>query len=346
MRSFCAREYDRKSERFYRSKASDSKLLAEPRTWRGSPVDFTIQQLRLLQEVATRGTIAAAAAAIGYTPSAVSQQLAGLERAVGMAVLERVGRNVRLTDAGRELVRHADELLARVEETKVALERIEGEARGEMLISVYESVGSTLLAPLLTLLASRHPALRLRSRFLDPEVAIDAVAMGELDLAFTIDYADAPEKTRADVVRELALDDHFSLIVPADDPLTGPTVGLEEVADRPFVSSPPHLSCGRCVVMACRRQGFEPDIVHQLDDYPTTLRLVAAGVGVSLVPSLGLLDMPPGVRAIPLRTAVVRQVQLAYRTASAERPAIVAIQAALADVVADLDIAHGSPQAA
>lgn len=309
-------------------------------------MEFTIQQLRLLREVATRGTIAAAAAAIGYTPSAVSQQLAGLERAVGTPPLERVGRNVRLTDAGRELVRHADDILARVEETQVALERLQGEARGELSISVYESVGSTLLAPLLRLLAVRHPALRLRSQFLDPEFAIDALAMGELDLAFTIDYADAPEEPRTDVIRELVLNDQFYLVVPDDDHLTGPTVSLDKVADRPFVASPPHLSCGRYVVMACRRHGFEPDVVHQLDDYPTTLRLVAAGVGVSLVPSLGLVDVPPGVRTIPLRTPVARQVQLAYRTASADRPAIGAIRTALADVVDGLETIGGEHKAA
>ncbi|MGI9616140.1 MAG: LysR substrate-binding domain-containing protein [Acidimicrobiales bacterium] len=309
-------------------------------------MDFTIQQLRLLREVATRGTIAAAAAAVGYTPSAVSQQLASLERAVGTPPLERVGRNVRLTDAGRELVHHGDEILARVEETQVAIERLQGEARGELSISVYESVGSTLLAPLLKLIAVRHPALRLRSRFLDPEFAIDSLAMGELDLAFAIDYADAPEEPRTDVIRELVLNDQFFLVVPDDDDLTGPTVSLDKVADRPFVASPPHLSCGRYVVMACRRHGFEPDVVHQLDDYPTTLRLVAAGVGVSLVPSLGLVDVPPGVRAIPLRTPVVRQVQLAYRTASADRPAIGAIRTALADVVADLETIGDQPKAA
>ena len=308
-------------------------------------VDFTIQQLRLLREVATRGTIAAAAAAVGYTPSAVSQQLAGLERALGTPPLERVGRNVRLTDAGRELVRHADDLLARVEETQVAIERLQSEARGELSISVYESVGTTLLAPLLRLLAERHPALRLRSQFLDPEFAIDSLAMGELDLAFTIDYADAPEEPRIDVIRTLVLNDQFYLVVPDDDPLNGQTVSLDEVADRPFIASPPDLSCGRYVVMACRRHGFEPDVVHQLDDYPTTLRLVAAGVGVSLVPSLGLVDAPPGVRAMPLRTPVVRQVQLAYRAASAERPAIKAVRAALADVVADLDTVD-EPEAA
>lgn len=314
-------------------------------------MDFTLQQLRLLREVATRGTIAAAASAVGYTPSAVSQQLAGLERAVGVAVLERVGRNVRLTDAGRELVDHADQLLTGVEAAQVALERLQGEARGELKVSVYESVGSTLLAPLLSLLAARHPHLRLRTQFMDhnPEEAIDRLAMGDLDIAFATDYPDAPEEPRAGIVRELLLDDRFALVVAEDDPLIGPTVSLGQVADRPFIASSPAVSCGRYVVTACRQQGFEPDIVHELDDYPTALRLVAAGIGVAVIPSLGLVHVPPGIRAIALDEPVTRHVQLAFRDASAERPAIVAVRAALADVIADLDIpvhAVATPSAA
>ena len=303
-------------------------------------MDFTLQQLRLLREVATRGTIAAAATAVGYTPSAVSQQLAGLERAVGMAVLERVGRNVRLTDAGRELVDHANQLLTDVEAAQVALERVAGEARGQLLVSIYQSVGSTLLAPLLSLLATRHPDLQLRTQFFDqnPDEAIDRLAMGELDLAFAKDYPDAPEEPRDGIVRELLLDDRFALVVADDDPLTGPTVSLDQLADRPFIASPPGVSCGRRVVTACRQHGFEPNIVHELDDYPTAMQLVAAGVGISLIPSLGLVHAPPGVRAIALDEPVSRHVQLAFREASADRPAVVAVRAALADVIADLDI--------
>ncbi len=303
-------------------------------------MDFTLQQLRLLREVANRGTIAAAAASVGYTPSAVSQQLAGLERAVGMTVLERVGRNVRLTDAGRELVDHADRLLAGVEEAQVALERVQGEARGRLLVAIYQSVGSTLLAPLLSLLAARHPHLQLRTQFYDqnPDDALDRLAMGELDLAFAKDYPDAPEEPRDGIVRELLLDDHFALVVADDDPLTGPTVSLDQVADRPFIASPPTVSCGRRVVTACRQHGFEPNIVHELDDYPTAMQLVAAGVGVSLIPSLGLVHAPPGVRAIALSEPVTRHVQLAFRAASAERPAIAAVRAAVADVITELEL--------
>lgn len=300
-------------------------------------MEMTFQHLRLLREVANRGTIAAAAGALGYTPSAVSQQLTGLEKSTGVAVLERVGRNVRLTDAGRELVRHATGLLAGMEAAQIAVERVNNEVRGEVELSVYESVASTLLAPLLARLGERYPDLLLRTRQLDPDDAIEAVAMGDLDLAFSIDYAHAPAAPRKDVIRETVLEDQFYLVVPTDDPLTGPVIALDDVAERAFIASPRTCSCGRCVVTACRSAGFEPDIVHQLDDYPTTLRLVAAGQGVSLVPTLGLTHLPDDVRLLILDPPLSRHIQLAYRTASAERPAIQAIRQTLCDLIAELE---------
>jgi DNA-binding transcriptional LysR family regulator len=155
-------------------------------------MDFTLQQLRMLREVATRNTIAAAAESLGYTASAVSQQLAGLERSTGVAVLERIGRNVRLTDAGRELVRHANELLAGVEAAQVALERVQNEVRGDLEITVYESVAATLLPTLLGQLAERYPELRVRTRQCDPDLAIEALALGDVDLALTIGLPHKP----------------------------------------------------------------------------------------------------------------------------------------------------------
>jgi DNA-binding transcriptional LysR family regulator len=299
-------------------------------------MDISMQQLRMLREVANRRTIAAAAESLGYTASAVSQQLAALERSTGVAVLERVGRNVRLTDAGRELVRHAGELLAGMEAARVALEQVNREPRGELEVTIYESVAATLLPPLLARLAVRYPDLHLRTRQADPDLAIDALAMGDIDLAFAIDYPHAPAPKRADVIRFSVLDDRFHVVVADDDPIQEPVVALADLAGRPFISSPPALSCGRCVVMACRSAGFEPDVVHQLDDYPTTLHLVAARQGVALVPDLGLVQLPAGIRTIELDPPLSRTIQLAYRTASAERPSIAAVRLTLQELVAEL----------
>ncbi|MGH9151760.1 MAG: LysR substrate-binding domain-containing protein, partial [Acidimicrobiales bacterium] len=126
----------------------------------------------------------------------------------------------------------------------------------------------------------------------------------------------------------------------ADDPVT-----LVDLAGRPFVASPPDLSCGRCIVMACREAGFEPDIAHQIDDYPTALRLVAAGHGVAVVPDLGLVQAPPGIRIVDLDPPLSRTIQLAYRTTSGDRPTVAAVRDALRAVVGDLGLA-GPPDGA
>lgn len=302
-------------------------------------MDVTLQQLRMLREVANRTTIAAAASSLGFTPSAVSQQLAGLEKATGVAVLERVGRNVRLTDAGRELVHHANDLLAGVEVAQAALERVNNEVRGVLHVAVFESVASTLLPPLLARLAIRHPDLRLRTVETDPDDDAEELSTGHLDLAFSISYSHAPVASRDDLHRIPVLDDRFHLVVPGDDPIQGPVVALADVAAHPFIASPPTISCGRAVATACHAAGFEPDVVHQLDDYPTTLHLVAAGQGVALIPDLGLVQVPPGVRVLDLDPPLSRTIELVHRTASTGRPAIVAVVDTLIEVIAELDLA-------
>jgi DNA-binding transcriptional LysR family regulator len=302
-------------------------------------MEMSLQQLRMLREVANRTTIAAAADSLGYTSSAVSQQLSGLEKATGVAVLERVGRNVRLTDAGRELVRHAEDLLAGMEAAQVAIERMSGEVRGVLHITVFESVAGTLLVPLLDRLKERHPELQLRTMQMDPDLAMDALASGELDLAFAIDYPHAPAPRRDDITRYSLMEDVLRLVVCEDDELADCTrVRMADLRDRPFISSPVNLSCGRCVVVACRDAGFEPDVAHQVDDFATSLHLVSASQGVALIPDLGLIDLPPHLRAIDIDPPVSRLIQLAYRATNVDRPAIVAVQDAMIEIVDELGL--------
>ncbi len=297
-------------------------------------MDLTVQHLKLLREVANRGTIAAAAEALGYTPSAVSQQLNGLEKSTGVAVLERVGRNVRLTDAGRVLVSHADDLLAGLEAAQAAIEQVQSEVRGRLELSVYESVAATLLPPLLDRLALQYPELTVATRQLEPDPAMEAIAAGDLDLAFTIDYVQPA--TSGKVLRETVLKDEFFLVVADDDPITDSKIPLSAVADRVFISDPVDVSCGRCVLNACRSAGFEPNILHQLEDYPAVLRLVATGHGVALIPHLGLIHKPEGVRALALEEPVHRLVQVAFRGSSEDRPVIRAVRETLREVAVDV----------
>lgn len=307
---------------------------------------MSLHQLRLLREVADRGTIAAAADAAGYTPSAVSQQLSSLEKSAGTPVLERVGRNVRLTDAGRELVRHAETLLAQLESAQVALEKLSTEVRGTIEISVFESVAATLLPPTLARAAELYPDLELRTHQMDPDAAFAALSRGDIDLAFVLDYPHAPGPQPTDVERLHICTDWFRLVVPDSNDIGPGPVPMASLAEQPFVASPPDLSCGRCVTQACRDVGFEPEIRHRLDDYPTTLKLVAGGAGISLIPDLGLIDLPAGLRVLDLEPPLSRRLELAFRKASAGRPGLQAVCDIVIDVASELDLDLDSAAAA
>ena len=308
-------------------------------------MDLTLHQLRLFLAVVDHGTITGAAAAIGYTPSAVSQQLSGLEQACGAAVFERVGRGVRLSDAGRVLVEHARRMLDAAEAALAAVARVDSVVEGVIDLAAYESVTSTLVPPLLRNARSTFPDLEIRVRQMDPDDSLPALLRGEVDLAFTVDYPHASIAPLDGLRYWDVTHDRFHLVVPDDEPIGDGPVALTTMADRPFVASPPGMTCGECVVAACRAAGFEPQISHALHDYPTSLQLVAAGEGVALVPDLGLLRPPPGVRIVPLATEVTRTVQLAVRAASETRPAFVAVRDMLVAAAAGLSLVT-APRAA
>lgn len=287
-------------------------------------MDVTLRQLRTIREVADRRTIAAAAASLGYTPSAVSQQLASLERALGVELLEKVGRNVRLTDAGRALVEHATAVLDRADATRAVVEQALAVPAGDVRLSVFPSFAASLLPELLVRLADDHPALLVRSVELDPDVAPDAVAAGRVDLALVLGYPHATVPRPTGIEWRTLWTEPFRLVVPEGDPLDG-SVDLAELAGRPFVAGPLSSSCGRFTVNACRAAGFEPDVRHEIDGFDATLQLVAAGAGVTLAPDLVLLDPPPGVRLLELDQPLHRTIELAARPSSLARPAVRAV---------------------
>ncbi len=300
-------------------------------------MDVSIQQLRMLREVQSQGTIAAAAEQLGYTASAVSQQLSTIERITGVAVLERVGRNVFLTDAGRELVVHATTILDQLEEAQAAVERVAKTVTGTLRIGVIESVANSILPPLLMRLAKEHPDLDVRTRQTDQDAA-PKVRAGEIDLAFTVDLPESLTNTDDRVDRLLVCRDWFKAVVRHDDDISTSVVDLADLAPRRLLASPPELSCGRRLVEACRSAGFEPDYAHQLEDYPTILRLVASGAGIGLVPDLGLRRLPDGIRVVDLKEPVSRHVELVWRRSSTNRPAIQAVVDAVVAVADDMGL--------
>lgn len=287
-----------------------------------------------------QGTIAAAAAQLGYTPSAVSQQLSAAERSSGVPLLERVGRNVMLTDAGRELVVHAEMVLAHLEQAQAAIERVHGEVAGTIQLGFIESVGSSLLGPLLTRLRLDHPALSVRTKWADTDDPSELVRSGSLDLAFAVGYAEGQGARPPTVEHVEICADPFRIAVARPwfegEPPT--VMDLAKLADEPFIAPPFSDNCGRAVILACRRAGFEPNVAHEVPDYPTTLRLIAAGVGVSLVPDLGLRQVPDDVVVMDPVVPVHRTIDVVFRSSSAERPAMRAVIAAIQTVAVELSL--------
>ncbi len=293
----------------------------------------------MLREVSAQGTIAAAANTLGYSPSAVSQQLSSIEKSTGVGVLERVGRTVQLTDAGRELVSHADVVLAELERAQASLERIQRRVAGTVRVGLSESMASRFLPPLLQQSAARFPDLVIRTEEFPSEAdGVETVRSGQLDACFVMAITHAP--VQEGIVFEPLFRDWFRIVVPEDSEWgVGRTeMHLSELAELPLVLAPRRVWCGRLIQQACRESGFTPNVAHEIDDYPATLRVVAAGAGAALVPDLGLAFEPQGVRVLNITNRFCRTVELAYRQSSATRPAISALVDLAATVAKDLGL--------
>ncbi|GAA0646205.1 LysR family transcriptional regulator [Kutzneria viridogrisea] len=290
---------------------------------------FDLHRLRLLRELHTRGTLAAVAAALGYSGSAISQQLALLEKEAGVALLERVGRGVRLTPQALILVEHAEVVLARLELAEAEMQASLGEPRGVVRLAVFQTAMLSLVPPLVDHLREQAPGTRLRVRQLEPGPALSALAAGEVDLVVAEEFPGHPEPRLAGVDRVDLAREPMVLAVP--EALAG--MDLADLADRPWVLEPADTPSGRWALALCREAGFEPDIAYSSTDVVVHLRLVETGLAVAILPELVLRgSVPPGVGLRPLRGH--RQIYTCARSGSARRPVIAATRAALRAVYA------------
>jgi DNA-binding transcriptional LysR family regulator len=282
-----------------------------------------LQRLRALHAVSVHGSVGAAAAALGYTPSAVSQQIAKLERETRTALLEREGRGVRLTPEAHQLVATAEQLLAIVERAETELEQRRGIPAGRLTIAAFASAARGLMPGVLADLAARHPALDARLTEADPHVTVGMVAKGAVDLAVVHDWDTAPLPVPPGVEQAVIGEDRCTLLVPEGHPFAGrERVRREELGGERWVCQPPGRVCHDWLVRTLRAAGHEPDIVHQADENPTLVALVAAGLGVTVIPRLGRGPLPAGVAEVPLDPTPVRRLYALWRTGAAGRPAI------------------------
>jgi DNA-binding transcriptional LysR family regulator len=282
-----------------------------------------VRRLRLLCDLSRLGTIAAVATAHTYTPSAVSQQLSALEREAGLPLLERTGRRVALTAAGRLLVQHAETVLAALEHTGAALAAARTGLTGELRIGAFPSAIRALLAPALIALGEQHTALDLQLTELDPAEVPAALLERRLDVGLIQDYDVVPLETGPGLSSVPLLDETVHLAVAASS-----TVGtLRDAARAGWILAGPGTLCLTATLRLCETAGFTPRARHRVDDFGTVLALVAAGQGVALVPQLATGGLPSGVRLLPLPTR--RRTRIAFRQGAAAHPAVAAFIAAL-----------------
>ncbi|WP_328435778.1 LysR family transcriptional regulator [Streptomyces sp. NBC_00425] len=303
-----------------------------------------VRRLLVLRAVVTSGTVTAAAAHLGYTPSAVSQQVAALEKQAGTALLERVGRGVRPTAAGLLLTEHAALISAAVAQAETALADLRAGRTGRLSVRYFATAGSTLVAPALAALRAEHPGVRVDLRLTDPQDPFQEVAEGRADLAVVVQSRDRA----GDGFRLVhLLDDPYAAVLPHGHPLAGnEVVDLHELAGEQWVGSEPPGPCLEPVIDSCAAAGFSPDFVIQSEDYATAQGFVAAGLGVALMPRLGLRNQHPGVVVRQVRNPEpVRVISAAVREIALEQPALHGLLDALRDAAvaaADAQDAHGS----
>jgi DNA-binding transcriptional LysR family regulator len=290
---------------------------------------LNLERLRTLDALARHGSVSGAAEGLHVTTSAVSQQMSKLEREVGQQLLAKNGRGVRLTDAGRLLAEHAGRILSQVELAQADLEAQRGQVVGELRISAFPTAARGLFPTALAALRSRHPALRVRSTEQEPERGIAGVVRGDLDLAVVLDWDNKPMPLPDGLVKAPILDDPADVAMPAGHPLAGRAeVDLGEFADDEWITWAEGEFCHEWLMFTLRSRGIEPIIGHRAAETHTQLSLVAAGLGVCVVPLLGRNPMPAGVVTVPLKQRVRRHVYVVWRADADRRPSIrAAVQA-------------------
>jgi molybdate transport repressor ModE-like protein len=282
-----------------------------------------LKRLRVLAEVARRGSFSAAADALYLSQSAVSQQVATLEREGGMSLLERTNGGPKLTDAGRTLVDHGEAAIARLEEAEQEVAAIAGLEGGELRIASFPTASAILLTEALAEFSDSHPNVRLSVTEAEPEQSLPMLHAAEIDLALTFDYTMLPAKNDRDVDRELLLTESMYVALPRDHPLAGADrVRLADLADEAWVCGTRPSSCSQAVVETCRAAGFEPRIAFESDEYPVLQGYVAAGLGYTLLPDLALPTLRSDLVVRPTKPAAPkRRVWAATRVEGARSPA-------------------------
>ncbi|MCB1010661.1 MAG: LysR family transcriptional regulator [Microthrixaceae bacterium] len=279
-----------------------------------------IRRIQALHQLAERGTVTAAAAALGYTPSAVSQQLAALEAELGVPVIERRGRNVVLTDAGHVLLQHGRDALTALELAESTVAELQGEPVGPVRIGALASATASLITHALRTVMAEYPRLEPNVVVHPLDRNVEELRLGALDIAVDQSYKLSPHSMFDGLEVTELLTEPLLLLSPQDTPCET----VDEAADLDWVCSPADSACGRSTAGIAARYGIAPRYRYETDDHFATVRLVGAGLAVAVLPALALLHPPDGVHTAVVPGAA-RTISAATRPSARSRPAVATV---------------------
>lgn len=289
-----------------------------------------VGKLRLLRELAQRQTMSAVADAVCITASAVSQQLSNLEDEVGVSLIERYGRGVRLTPAGRKLVEHADRVFAVLEEAESDLLKVRGTLSGTVKIAAFSSIAVSLMPSVITDLNARFPSLSIQLHDFEPAEALAALRSWHIDLALIDDMFALPARDAHTVERHFLFTDELYAVLPADHRLNcADAVNLTELSNEHWALNAHTSAYYQAIASACRKAGFEPTVNSSCRNVEVTLAMVASGCSVSILPRSLTYRRLGDICVKQLNPPMTRRVDAAVRHGSGGSPAISAVLDAL-----------------
>lgn len=294
---------------------------------------LNVNRMRVLREVAARGSIAAAAEALYLSPSAVSQQMSTLEREAGVELLERAGRGVRLTPAGERLVAYTERVLVVLEEAQADVDAVAHGVAGRVHTSAFPTAARALLVPALSRIKAAYPRLQLRMVDLEPEDGIPLLRIGELDILLTYEFEMLPPKEQPGLERVPLLSEPMAIALPVSHPLAAGPVRVSDLRDEQWIVGRDGSSFLEVQVHVSNEAGYEPRVDLHSNDYQVILAAVEAGLGVALVPPMARFADYPGVAfRQPADMEIRRHIVALIRRGSRTSPAVAAAMDAIKGV--------------
>jgi DNA-binding transcriptional LysR family regulator len=297
-----------------------------------------VRRLKVLAEVARCGSISAAADALNFTPSAVSQQLRALEREAGVSLLVRTPRSVALTPAAEALVGHTGAVLATLAEAEAEIRAIAALEGGRLRMGAFRSAAEVLLPEAVSFFRHRHPLVRLTLVEDEPEAYVADVRANRLDLVLTFEYDGVPAAPEEGIERAFLFAEPMVVVLPAGHALAGAeAVEMRALADEAWIASTPRSAVQVFTAKACAAAGFAPRLAFETDDYHVAQSLVAGGVGLTFVPRSLARTLHGGVVTRRVTgVPVERRIYAAHRPGGGRAPAVAAMLAVLRELAAEL----------